>query len=299
MRIVTLDYALTDLTLALGKGEALVGAVFPLHPQIAGISVVAEEAPAGMTSLSLVEDLLKIKIDWEALAACQPDAIFISHPSCDALLENQIREDLSKRLQRPLIIKVFSFLNLTKTFASYEEYSKIIKVPEKGRMLAQKLKSQFLIWSDNFYERMRSKKVVIISKLNPLELSNGWFGELIRMAGGVAMEFENTKNMSFAELVTYNPHVLIVAPSGYSFAESKKTFLSLEKLTGWEQIYAVKRGDVYFTDGTEQFYSAAPNVIINSGSIVISCMAGLESGYISPKDSFVKLRTLELFRHKI
>lgn len=299
MRIVTLDFALTDLVLALGKGELLVGAVFPIHPQVSGISVVGEEAPETIKNLSFVEELIKTKIDWEALAACQPDTILLALQSSDALLENQIREHFTKKLNKPLIVKIFSFMNLTKTLSSYEECAKLLKIPEKGRMLAQKLKSQFLIWSDNFFERMRSKKVVVVSKLNPLEVYTGWFGELIRMAGGVAMEHEVCKQLSFAELVSYNPHVLIIAPRGYSFSESKKTFLTLEKLPGWEQMYAVKRGDAYFTDGSEQFYSAGPNVIINSGSIVISCMAGLESGYISPKDSFVKLRTLELFRHKI
>ena len=80
-------------------------------------------------------------------------------------------------------------------------------------------------------------------------------------------------------------------------ADSCKLFREFEKRPGWDNIPAVKRGEVFFSEGISNFYRPSMR-LIESMSILVSAIAGFDSGYITPRDSFHKLRWLELQRHQ-
>jgi len=292
-KIVSLNYALTDLTISLGHGNSLVGVSHPFPSNVRGVDVVAEPHP---NPRGTVEEACGMSINWDLIRSKSPThLLFDAHGGDEKLLA----ETLSRVVPSGCQVVLGNMQNLTRALETYELVGKKLQAADKGRMLAQKLKAQLLDWGNSFYERMRSKRVLVLSAIQPVRVYGGWIGELLRMVSAETMEAATEKEITFQELVAFNPHVLIIAPDGYSFLEAKKTFLYLEKLPGWEDMWATKRGEVYFTAGTSEFYSPGPNVLINAGSIIISTIAGLESGYISPKDSFVRLRTLEMFRHTL
>ena len=59
---------------------------------------------------------------------------------------------------------------------------------------------------------------------------------------------------------------------------------------------AVKRGEVIFMSG-RQLYAPGPG-IVRAAACVVSGMAGLDSGYITKRDEFYRLRFVELHRHR-
>ena len=71
---------------------------------------------------------------------------------------------------------------------------------------------------------------------------------------------------------------------------------TLQGLPNWEGLPAVKRGDVIFADGVS-LYDAGPG-FLRGAAVVVSALASLESGYITKRDEYVKLRFVELHRHK-
>lgn len=266
MRIVPLDYGAAELVILLGLGEKIVGA-----PKI---------APPQLSELPKVDNPME-------LSPTHVVGFFPSEEPPELFLPESIR------------VLSASSLSITKILEAYEDFGRALKVPAKGKELAQKIKSQILHWGDSFYDRLRAKKVVVISSIEPLRLYGGWITELYRMISTDPQAIILEKEYSYEELVAINPHVIVVAPTDYSLEESKRTFLYLEKKPNWEKMWATKRGEIYFTSGGLEFYSASPNTIINASSILISAVSGLESGYISPKDSYVKARYLELFRHTL
>ncbi len=266
MRIIPLDYGAAELVILLGLGEQIVGA--PL------------EAPPQLSELPKATNL-------EALSPTHVVGFFPSE------------EPESLNLHESIKVVTASSLSISKILEAYEEMGRALKVPAKGKELAQKIKSQILHWGDSFYDRFRAKKVVVISSVEPLRLYGGWISELYRMISTDPQAIMLEKEYSYEDLVAINPHVIVVAPTDYNLEQSKRTFLYLEKKPGWEKMWATKRGEVYFTSGGPEFYSASPNTILNASSILISAVSGLESGYISPKDSYIKARYLELFRHTL
>lgn len=292
-KIVSINYALTDLCISLGVGGSLVGVSHPFPSNLRGVDVVAEIHP---NPKGLLEEASGMSINWELIRSKSPTHFLFDSRGGD---EKNYAQLISSKIPVGCQIVFGNTQNLTRSLESYEQIGKKLQAADKGRMLAQKLKAQLLDWGNSFYDRMKSKRVLVLSSIQPVRAYGGWIGEVLRLVSTDTMEIGIEREITFKEMVDFNPHVLIVAPDGYSFLEAKKTFLYLEKQPGWEDMWATKRGEVYFTAGTSEFYSPGPNVLINAGSIIISAIAGLESGYISPKDSFVRMRTLEMFRHTL
>jgi iron complex transport system substrate-binding protein len=105
------------------------------------------------------------------------------------------------------------------------------------------------------------------------------------------------REVTWDEIVAFKPDVIIVAPRGFDVNASARLFKRFEKLPGWEDVSAVKRGEVVFAPGLGLFDRPGPR-IRDAMAILISAIAGLDSGYITPRDSFYRLRWIELQRHR-
>ena len=96
--------------------------------------------------------------------------------------------------------------------------------------------------------------------------------------------------------MVFRPDVIIVAPCGATLEESLRSLKELEAAPEWEDIPAVKRGEVIFYEGVE-LYQPGPR-FIKGVAVMVSAVAGLDSGYITKKDEFYRLRFVELHRHR-
>ena len=154
-------------------------------------------------------------------------------------------------------------------------------------------------WSDSFYPRMKNKRVTVLSSVAPLRLAGKWVPDLVKSASGTSQHFvagDGEKETSWSEIAAFRPDVIIVAPDGYSLEESVKTLKYLERAKEWEGLPAVKRGEVVFCDGLG-LYRPGPK-LLSGAAVLISAIAGLESGYITKRDEFFRLRWVELHRHR-
>ena len=234
----------------------------------------------------------------DELIDLKPDVILASLP--DPFILPKLREELLKVFGKQVFLYHHDPMRLEEIYQMFETMGRELKKPEKGRALAHRVKAQVMDWSSNFYDRIKNKRVTFISKLDPLSLGGRWIPDMIRVASGhpqalLAQRYDQI--VKWDEIVTYNPDVIIIALAGVPFQEALKSFKVLAGYPHWENIFAVKRGDVYFTDGQKYFNSPTPKLMDSMG-ILISAMAGFESGYITPRDSMYKLRFLELHRHK-
>jgi hypothetical protein len=58
----------------------------------------------------------------------------------------------------------------------------------------------------------------------------------------------------------------------------------------------VKRGEVIFCAGIDLYRPGAR--FLKGAAILVSAIAGLDSGYITERDEYFKVRYLELHRHR-
>lgn len=244
------------------------------------------------------EQLCSRRLAIDALKALEPDCILTRLPDPDQL--SRVREEIFSLYGRQVFVHHHDPVRLEDIYTMFEDVGRQLKKPEKGRELSHKVKAQIMDWSANFYDRMKNKRVTFISSVEPLMLGARWVPDMIRVASGhpqAILAKKEDQLIRWEEVVKFNPDVIIVAPKDLPFMEGVKSFKHFEKLPMWEKIYAVKRGDVFFTDGQAYFNKPTPKIIESMG-ILISAMAGFESGYITPRDSSYKLRYLELHRHK-
>jgi iron complex transport system substrate-binding protein len=184
-------------------------------------------------------------------------------------------------------------------YDTFEDIGKAVGRAREGRELAQRIQAQLMDWVDNFYERMRNKRVSVLSRLQPLSLAGEWIPTLIELASAepqFIVAGEPDRATTWRAIADFRPDVILVAPRGLTLAESVKALAALEKIPEWQQIPAVKRGEVIFSDGS-RLCAPGPK-FVQGAAILFSGIAGLESGYITKKDEFFRLRFLELHRHR-
>ncbi|MGI6525738.1 MAG: ABC transporter substrate-binding protein [Bdellovibrionota bacterium] len=218
-------------------------------------------------------------------------------------LQEQKRREMEEVLQEDfnygIKLKVYNPRTLEGVYQMYQQLAKDLAVPAMGIKIYNLVKAQIQCWTSSFYERVHNKRVTILSSIAPLKLAALWIPDIIRLTSAISQAETTGRGnyeVEWSDILSFRPDVIIIAPEGMNVEDSARSFKVLEEFPYWEDIPAVKRGEVYFTNGTT-FYTPSYR-ILNAAGIIISAIAGLESGYITSRNDFYKLRWLELQRHK-
>lgn len=244
----------------------------------------------------LTADLL----DIEKFLDAAPDAVIAQVRDADT--EEFIawaQGYLEKRVCRRVVIVDVSIDSLAALYFEIEEIGGRVGRAAEARGLTARIKAQLMEWADSFFDRTRGRKVVILSSLSPLRVPAGWFPDLMRLFSAQFFTRDPrrlTATLGWDEIVAFRPEVIVVAPDGCSVAESVKTIKALQEMNHWEDLPAVKRGDVIFAEG-RALYSPGPR-FLEGAAVLVSALGSLESGYITKRDEYFKLRFVELHRHK-
>ncbi len=304
MRIVSLEPFITDVIIHFGLAQNLVAvsASCILPPDLSALPRISKSSKSGAAPVDTLNRLLSAdSVDFKTLSLLAPEAVFfrLTRKDEDGSLLKQVREALSPFLPESTKVNSYSPWSLEQVYDVLARLGKDLGCAADGLKMGQRLRAQGMDWSDNFYERMKNKKVTFLAGLEPLKLGGLWLPDMIHMASAQSQQMASGtehKPVTQQEISSYRPDVIIVAPQGYSVEQSAQAFAMFGS-EAWQDIPAVKRGEVYFTDGNEHFYKPGPK-LGESFAILISAIAGLESGYITPRDSFYHLRWVELQRHR-
>lgn len=282
MRIVSLSTAVTENIVKLGGVSHLV-------------AVTAEcELPEGV-SLPRI-DLSKGAVTAKLLAQYVPELV-LGDIYCRSA-EEVVAHSRSLTPEGARYLN-FAPLTLEDIYDDFERLGKLFGTAKLGRELGQRIKAQLMDWGSNLYERMKNKRVVIINSF-PLAIPGRWVPDLLRLASCHALQTKGLGEINpiqWEEVVAFKPDVILVAPANMSLKSSMATFKELERMTDWETLPAVKRGEVYFTSG--EIASFVPTYrLISAAAVLFSAIAGFDAGYITERDSYQRLRWLEMHRDK-
>ncbi len=302
MRIISLSNYLTDTVIALGlEGQLVAVSCDSILPE--GCSDVQRLESLEESAMPAQNNVLDgFFFDIRKIAQLAPDLVLAPAGTDDEL------EDLSCRIKGELEIlgvesvkvRLYAPKRLSDVFALIEDVGKRANNAAKGHDLAQRYQSQLLDWARNFYDRTHHKRVSFLASVDPFILAGGWISDMISECSAVPqlqIGAELLQQVSWEEIVKFRPDVLIVALRGVDLNSTLRSFKQLQLLPSWEDLLAVKRGEVFFADGETYFYKPGPKIVGSMG-ILVSAIAGMDSGYITPRDSFFRLRWLELMRHK-
>lgn len=273
MRIVSLDPALTELILHLGAGAELTGvsARCAIDPKAVTQPLVLTGAGVSSSGDTLLREHLTTEpLDLESLRAAAPQVV-IARVSDAVVLPDEPKgqgrtaavqlEELRMRLCQWLgddTVKLVAVrpTRLDQIYALLETVGTAISRKAAAHERAQRLKAQLMDWADNFYERTKNKKVTFLSSLAPFRLGGLWIPDMISLCSAVSqMRTPGLPHQAttWEEIVAFNPDVIVVAPEGMDLKTSMASFKELSRLPHWEDLPAVKRSEVIFTDGVEHF----------------------------------------------
>ena len=308
MRLISLEPFLTELVASVGLAQQLVAVSrqcdYP--PEVKECYVVTR--PRARGGGEILDAIGSEEVLWDTMRDLFPDVV-LTRPISKSLttaderkqqrlkLETAVRNELKKEVT----LLCYAPRTLGEVYEVYESLAADLGVPEQGKRIHNRVQAQLSAWVEGFYQRMKNKRVSVFSGVSPLRLAGLWIPDLVRFAGGIYQgnsDGVGSQDIGWGEVREFRPDVIVVAPEGVRLPQVLKTFKTLEQLPGWEDVPAVKRGEVYFCDGLHHFYRPSGR-IMDTAAVLFSAMAGLESGYITPRDSFYKLRWAELQRHRL
>lgn len=283
------DY-LREIVRALGKGETLVGDA--LVCEIPG-SPATDPVRDPLSLLGITRGVL------EGLRPLDPTVVLAGIDLATMPLA-LVKERLDAEMRHAVRVVGYAPHSLNGIFSGIETIGKALECPDVAHGLSERLRAQLMNWADNFYDRIRNKRVVFLSSVAPVMVAGYWIGDLIRFASAVPFYWAGESFhavVDWDDIRQFAPDVLIIAPTGASLSASMACLPTLEAMPGWEDIPAVKRGEVIFCDGVTHFYEPGLG-IRESAAILFSAVAGFDSGYITPRGIFRRLRWVELQRGK-
>ncbi len=307
MRLVSLQPYATDVVEYCDMARYLVGVTHRcglqvrggLAPEVLTRDYETDSSTRDRDGMRLALGLSAPGLDLQKLRQIQPDLILaaISEEDRDAFRE-WAEGYIASLTGRRVAIRDVSIPNLEAMYGAIEEVGSALGRGAEGRQLASRIKGQLMIWADSFFDRSRGKKLVVVSGVTPFTIALGWLGDLARLFSAQYIAADPTKGFvtPWSHVAAQRPDVILIALDGRPVADSIKTIGALQDLAGWEDIPAVKRGEVVFASG-ENLYRPGPR-FLKGAAVLVSALAGLESGYITERDEYFRLRFVELHRHR-
>jgi iron complex transport system substrate-binding protein len=307
VRIASLQPFATDILTRCGVGLNLVAVTHLCQvPKSSGrVAAVTRPSSEPFTYVSdddrrLAQGISTHSVDLKQLYLLQPDILIADIQDSDvegfvAWAEERMRQCTGQR------VRVFnsSITSLAQMGEIVEEVGGFVGGRAEARVLAGKTQAQLMAWADSFFERCKGKRVVVLSSVQPIVVAERWIPDLVQMTGAKYLERDEklpSKSLAWQDILASRPDVIVVAPEGASLAESVRMLRVVQELPQWETIPAVKRGEVIFCAGTDMYRPGAK--FLRGAAVLVSAIAGLDSGYITERDEYFKIRYLELHRHK-
>ncbi len=275
MRIVSLLPSATEIVYALGLGDSLVGVShdcdYPLEvvtkPKLSH-ALISIEMPSDEIDAIVREQLhngLSVyHIDAAKLEQLEPDLILtqelceVCAPSYDQVLEAaKILGDRTKivSLEPHSIEEILE--NILLVGGLTEKVQRAEKCVDALRERVEKI----IAFSENFEER---PKVACIEWLSPVMVGGHWVPQMVEYAGGedwLGDMGEPSKEIAWGDLLNYDPDILICMPCGFDVERTLEEMHLLIEREGWEDVRAVKDGQVYVVNGTAFFNRPGPRIV--------------------------------------
>ena len=107
-------------------------------------------------------------------------------------------------------------------------------------------------------------RVAFLEWLQPIYVGGHWVPEMIELAGGQDV-FGTKKTPSFRvtieEVIDAAPDVVLVAPCGYTARQATEEFRTMKLPHEWQNIPAVRNGQVYALEANSYFSRPGPRLI--------------------------------------
>ena len=273
MRIVSLLPSLTELVCALGRRDRLVGVTHECDyppgvehlPHLTQSRIPTEATSAVIDALVVEQRGSLYELDGEALAELRPDLI-LTQEQCDVCAVNEatVRRTAESLPGQPVVESV-NPLDLEGVFAVFRRIGKLIDAEDKAGELIE----QFEVTSQLIADRLEGQpipRVVLLEWIDPPFSSGHWNPALIARAGGremIGQSGEKSRRITWIEVAEADPEFLLVSACGFSVDRTLLELAAILDRREWQDLRAVRNGQVAVTDGSAYFSRPGPRLEIS------------------------------------
>ena len=275
-KIISLLPAATEILVALGLGENLVGRShecdFPESIQQLPACTSSKLNPES-SSLDIdneVKDLLSdglsiYNINKELIRELAPDVI-ITQDQCAvcAVSLKEVEAAVGDFMDRNVEIISLKPATLDDILADIQSVASVFGVQGRAELLVDEMRERINIIRHKLKFLENRPKVACIEWIQPLMVAGNWIPELVGIAGGKAVLAENGKHspfVDFKQIVQEDPEIILVMPCGYSIRQTLTEINLLLELEGWSELNAVKNNRIYIADGNQYFNRSGPRIV--------------------------------------
>ncbi|MFE9561642.1 cobalamin-binding protein [Streptomyces sp. NPDC006487] len=292
MRIVSLLPAATDIVAELGLAADLVGRTHECDwpPEaVASVPVVtrAEFAAEDLGSREISEAVggaahsgsSLYTLDTAALAALVPDLV-LTQDLCDVCAVSYGGVSRAVRVldggARVLSLEPRTLDGVLDCLVTVGELLGV-----RGRAERRRTELRGRLDEVRWLTEGRARpRVVAIEWLDPLWPAGHWVPEQIAHAGGeplLAVPGEHTKPMTWDAVRAARPDVVLVLPCGFPPERTLTERDLLTSLPGWQELPAVRAGEVWVLDGPAYFNRPGPRVV-RGAEVLAHVLHGVRAG---------------------
>tara|TARA_R110002072_G_scaffold145460_1_gene291898 strand:- start:26642 stop:27559 length:918 start_codon:yes stop_codon:yes gene_type:complete len=275
-RIVSLIASATEIVAALGYEESLVGRShecdFP--PGVEQLPVCSEPRIDVSGSSNEIDQQVKASLRdalsiytvfRDELERLKPTLV-ITQSQCDVCAVNL--EDVQAAVcdmigSQPEIVSLEP-MALSDIWLDIQSVADALDDSDAGRRLVESLEKRLENLATKQPESTDRPTVVCIEWLEPLMPAGNWIPELVELAGGTSLLSEAGKHspwITWDDLTKADPDFIVIMPCGFGIERTKQ---ELHLLTGhpkWADLKAVKKRNVFLTDGHQYFNRPGPRVV--------------------------------------
>jgi iron complex transport system substrate-binding protein len=310
-RIVSLLPSATEIAIAVGRGESLVGRShecdFPAFVEALPVCT-STKLEKGLTSRQIEDRVQEIvrqglsvyEVDTARLRALRPDVILTqSQCAVCAVTPADLEEALADWVGAPPTLVSLAPDNLTDVWNDLRRVGEVVDASGSAEAAVAGLQDRLAEIARRGAARGSRPRVAAVEWIEPLMAAGNWVPELIEAAGGEALFAEAGQHSSWLDWEDFaaaDPDVIVLTPCGYGIAQTLADVGALRAHDGWRDLTAVRAGRVYAADGQHYFNRPGPRLIESAEilSQILDDAFGAHEESREATDRWRKLRGAEL-----
>jgi len=275
-RIVSLLPSATEIVVALGLGEQLVGRSHECdYPAwVARLPVCTSTILAkGLSSIEIDNRVQAIvsrglsvyEVDSELLRALRPD-IILTQSQCAvcAVTPRDLKDALGNWVGiAPELISLAPD-RLADIWGDMTRVGEATGVCARAENLVERLQGRLEALAGRRAASRPRPTIAAIEWTEPLMAAGNWVPELIEIAGGRALFMapgQHSAWLDWSALVDQDPALIVMMPCGYRISQTLAELPAIAARADWQNLAAVRAGRVFVADGHHFFNRPGPRLV--------------------------------------
>lgn len=270
MNVVSTSPSSTEILYALGIEPAAVSHACDYPPQVDRLPTIDVSKVDAETSGARHEQVRAAtadghlyRMDADAIDAADPDLIVTQGVCGVCAVDEVLVDETLTDLEADPDVVALNASRLPDVFECIRTVGEATGTGNRAAALVADLHDRL----ESIERRVPSTgrpRTVVLEWMDPVRPAGSWVPDVVEAAGGdygLGAAGERSSATGWAEVRSYDPEVLVVAPCGFDAARTRRQLTELTDRPGWTELAAVQAGRVHILDGSAYLTRWTPRLV--------------------------------------